>query len=307
MRIIIPGGTGQIGRPLSAMLVSAGHEVIVLSRNPQNYSLPAGVQSAQWDTQTTAGWGELLDGADAVINLAGENISGTGMIPSRWTADRKRRIGDSRAAAGAVLVQAIDEAAEKPQVFFQISGVDYYAPGDQLVDETWPPGTGFLSRVASEIWEPSTEGVEALGVRRIVGRMGVILSMAGGPLPFSVLQFRLFAGGKLGNGEQWLPWVHEEDALRAIQFLVEHESAAGVYNIASPEPVTNAQFTEALGRVMGRPTLIPVPGFALKLSLGEISALVLEGRPVSSQKLQDLGFKFYFADIEPALEDLIKG
>jgi uncharacterized protein (TIGR01777 family) len=296
----------MIGTPLSAVLAQAGQEVIVLSRNPDRHTFPKGVQGAQWDTNTTAGWGELLDGAGAVINLAGENISGDGLLPARWTEERKQRIRDSRRMAGLALVKAISEANQKPRVFFQVSGIDYYAPGDKLVDEQAPPGSTFLASVVTEDWEPSTAPVEEMGVRRIIGRLGVVLSTEGGALPPSLLQFRLFAGGKLGDGQQWMSWVHVADAVRAIQFLVENTEAEGPYNIVAPQPVRNKELTKELGSIMGRPSLIPVPGSALKLVLGDVSTLVLDGRPVSSGRLQELGFEFLYPDLHSALRDLLK-
>lgn len=306
MKIIITGGTGMIGTPLSAALAQAGHEVIVLSRNPSRHTFPRSVKGAQWDTNTTAGWGELVDGSDAIINLAGENISGDGLLPARWTEERKQRIRDSRRMAGLALVKAVSEAAHKPTVFFQASGVDYYPPGDKLATEDSAPGDTFLASVVTEDWEPASAGVEEMGVRRIIGRLGVVLSTEGGALPPMLLQFRLFAGGRLGGGQQWMSWVHHTDAVRAIQFLVESTVAQGPYNIVAPEPVRNAQMTKELSSALGRPSYIPVPGVALKLVLGEVSTLVLEGRLVSSRRLQDLGFEFLYPDLTSALKDLLK-
>ncbi len=305
MRIIISGGTGLLGAPLAASLAQAGHEVIVLSRNPDRHKFPKGVQGAQWDTTTTAGWGELLDGADAVINLAGESISGDGLLPARWTDDRKQLIRDSRRMAGLALVKAISEAKHKPGIFFQVSGVDYYPAGEELADEQSPPGNSFLASVVAEDWEPPSAPLEEMGVRRIIGRLGIVLSTKGGALPPSLLQFRLFAGGNLGDGKQWVSWIHEQDAVRAIQFLVETEAARGPYNIVAPKPVRNKQLSKELSGILGRPSLIPVPSAALKLVLGDVSVLVLEGRRVSSQRLQELGFEFLFPDLHSALSDLL--
>jgi uncharacterized protein (TIGR01777 family) len=228
------------------------------------------------------------------------------LLPARWTEERKQRIRDSRRMAGLALVKAISEANQKPRVFFQVSGIDYYAPGDKLVDEQAPPGSTFLASVVTEDWEPSTAPVEEMGVRRIIGRLGVVLSTEGGALPPSLLQFRLFAGGKLGDGQQWMSWVHVADAVRAIQFLVENTEAEGPYNIVAPQPVRNKELTKELGSIMGRPSLIPVPGSALKLVLGDVSTLVLDGRPVSSGRLQELGFEFLYPDLHSALRDLLK-
>ena len=305
MQIIVTGGTGLIGKPLTAVLAKNGHDISVLSRNPGAYQFPPGVQGVQWDAQTPDGWGRLVDGADAIINLAGENIAGKGAIPGRWNEERKQRIRASRRNAGKALVAAIEQAKVKPKLLFQASGIDYYPPGAELQSENFAPGNTFLSEVVAVDWEPSTAPVETMGVRRIVGRLGPLLSLDGGPLPISILQFKMFVGGRLGNGRQWLSWIHEDDAVGAIQYLVENRSASGVYNLVAPNPVQNKQFSSILGTVMGRPSLIPAPSFALKLGLGEISTLVLDGRRVSGQKLLDTGYQFKFEQLKPALKDLL--
>jgi uncharacterized protein len=308
MRYIITGGSGFIGTRLSADLVADGHEVIALSRNPSDNQFPTGVRPVAWDACTAEGWGHLADGAFAIINLAGENIGGTGILPTPWTWSeaRKERIRESRLNAGRAVVEAVEAAQEKPRVLYQISGIDYYPYSENVLTEAVSPGNHFAANVVVDYWEPSTAAVETMGVRRIVARTAPLLSRESGSLPPSLLQFKLFAGGRLGSGKQWFTWIHEEDAIRAIRFLIETESAVGIYNIAAPEAVTNAEFTKILGQVMGRPSLIPVPEFALKLVLGEISALVLKGRRVSVKKLEETGFKFRFPAIEGALRDLLE-
>lgn len=307
MRYIITGGSGVIGSRLSENLVADGHDVIALSRNPKAFTFPKGVQGVSWDAQSATGWGHLADGAFAIINLAGENIGGSGMLPTpgTWSDERKRAIKESRQNAGRAVVAAVEAAVEKPQVVFQMSGIDYYPAGEKVMTEESNRGPHFLADVVADYWEPATEPVEAMGVRRVIGRTAPLLSLDTGPLPPSLFQFKLFAGGRLGSGKQWLSWIHIEDTVRAIRFLTDLESASGVYNIASPDPVTNADFTKILGKVMNRPTLLPVPEFALKTLLGEVAALVLEGRPVSVKKLQDLGFTFHFPKLEAALRDLL--
>ena len=306
-RTIITGGSGVIGRRLSTELMAAGHEVIVLSRNPSPQKTVAGVQAVTWDARTAAGWGHLADGAFAIINLAGESISGNNTLPlpGTWSVERKKRIKESRRHAGEAVVAAVAAATVKPQVVVQMSGIDYYPSGDQVMTEESPRGRQFLADVVADYWEPATAPVEALGVRRVVTRMAPLLHRETGPLPASLLQFKLFAGGRLGSGRQWLSWIHLEDTVRALRFLAECETAAGVYNLAAPNPVTNAEFTRVLGRIMHRPALLPVPKFALKLALGELSALVLDGRPVSVAKLQALGFTFRFPTLEAALRDIL--
>ncbi len=307
MRYIIAGGSGIIGSRLAASSLADGHEVIILSRNPARSDVH-GARAVAWDARTAAGWGNLIDGDTAIVNLAGETIGGSSVIPlpGTWSAERRQRIKESRRDAGQAIVAAIDAAADKPRVVVQMSGIDYYPAGDRLVTEDSPRGQQFLAEVVADYWEPSTAAVEALGVRRVVARTAPLLNLENGPLPASVLQFKLFAGGRLGSGRQWFSWIHIDDAVRALRFLAETEAARGVYNVAAPDPVTNAEFTKVLARVMRRPALIPVPAFALRLLLGDVSALVLEGRPVSAARLQALGFTFRFPALEGALRDILQ-
>jgi uncharacterized protein (TIGR01777 family) len=307
MRYIITGGSGIIGSRLTESLVADGHEVIILSRNPDKHRLPAGSKGAKWDAVTANGWGHLADGAFAIINLAGETIGGAGTIPlpGTWSDERKKRIKESRLRAGEAVVAAVDAADVKPQVVFQMSGIDYYPAGDQVMTEESPRGRQFLADVVADYWEPATEAVEEMGVRRVVGRTAPLLNLETGPLPASLLQFKLFAGGRLGSGNQWFSWIHTEDVIRAIRFLTEMPTAQGFYNVAAPNPVTNKEFTRVLGQVMGRPSVLPVPEFALKLLLGEVAALVLEGRPVSVKKLEALGFTFRYPTVEAALREIL--
>jgi len=308
MRYIITGGSGFIGSRLTESLVTDGHEVVILSRSPARRPASGGVQVVQWDARTADGWGHLVDGAFAIINLAGESIGGSGVIPlpGTWSDKRKRRIKESRRDAGQAVVAAVAAATVKPQVVVQMSGIDYYPATNTVMTEESGRGRQFLAEVVADYWEPATATVEEMGVRRVVARAAPLLSLETGPLPASLLQFKLFAGGRLGSGRQWFTWIHTEDAVRALRFLAETEAARGVYNVASPNPVTNAEFTKILGRVMGRPSLLPVPEFALKLMLGEVSAMVLEGRPVSVKKLENLGFTFHFPTLEVALRDILK-
>lgn len=307
MRYIITGGTGTIGSRLARHWANDGHEVIILSRDPDKHQLPANITAVKWDGRTAAGWGHLADGAHAIVNLAGESIGGKGTIPmpGTWSAERKNRIKSSRWDAGRAVVDAVQMVNAKPQVVYQMSGIDYYPSSDQLKTEDDERGRQFLAEVVADYWEPSTADVEALGVRRVIGRMAPLLNLIAGPLPASVLQFKLFVGGRLGSGKQWFSWIHTDDAVNAIRFLTDSATAAGPINIASPNPSTNAEFTRILGRVMGRPSLIPVPEFALRLLLGEVSAMVLEGRPVSVAKLSALGFHWQFPTLETALRDIL--
>jgi uncharacterized protein (TIGR01777 family) len=303
MRVVITGGTGLIGHALSSNLASDGHEVIVLSRSPERaIPLPKGVRAEGWDARSTEGWGHLVDGADAIVNLAGE-----GFFPSRWTDERKRLIRDSRVNAGQAVIQAVAQADQKPNVVVQASGVGYYGPcGDEVIAEDAPAGDGFLARFAADDWEPSTAGVEEMGVRRVVVRTAAVLDPNEGALWRLLLPFRLFVGGPMGSGRQWFPWIHIQDEVRAIRFLIENGKASGPFNLAAPEPLTNAQFARVLGQTMGRPSWIPVPGFALKLAFGPVASVLLEGQRAVPRRLLELGFVFRFPTAEAALRDLLR-
>ena len=302
MRIIVAGGTGFIGAALTKNLLAEGHQVWILTRNLQTARLAEGVRGAGWDGRTTAGWGELVSQVDAIVNLAGENL-GNGP----WTEERKKRIISSRVEAGQAISDGIRQANPRPKVLIQASAVGYYGPhDDEPVTEESAPGRGFLAEVC-KAWEASSLPVEALGVRHIIIRTGVVLSKDGGALQRMMLPFGLFAGGPLGNGRQGLPWIHPADEVAGIRFLLENEKAQGVFNLSAPNPLSNANFGQVLAKVMRRPYWLPVPAFALRLLLGEISTLVLEGQYMLPTRLQEHGFRFLFETAEAALRDLLDG
>ncbi|MDX1993954.1 MAG: TIGR01777 family oxidoreductase [bacterium] len=308
MRVVITGGTGLIGKALTKSLATDGHHVVVVSRNPrQTEPLPATVSFQAWDGRTAEGWGKAVDGADAVVNLAGESIAGEGFLPARWTVERKHNILNSRVNAGKAVSDAVTAANSKPGVLIQASAVGYYGsqPNSKVITEASPAGNDFLADVCKQ-WEASTTYVESVGVRRAIIRTGVVLSLDGGALPRQAFPFKLFAGGPLGSGKQPYPWIHLADEVRAIRFLIEHPQATGPFNLTSPNPVTNAEFSHAIGRVMGRPSFVPAPGFAFKAAFGDVSMVVLEGQRAIPQRLQELGFTFLFPDAEGALRDLYK-
>ncbi|MBG0776016.1 MAG: TIGR01777 family protein [Desulfovibrionaceae bacterium] len=298
-RVVVSGGTGFIGAPFVRMLASLGYSAVVLTRDPKLASarLPRNVVAAPWDGRSLKGWGSLVDGATAVVNLAGASIA-----QGRWTEERKRAIVESRLRAGETLCGAVERAAEKPRVFIQGSAVGWYGPrGDEELDEASKPGRGFLAETA-RAWEPSTVAVEAMGVRRAVVRLGMVLGPGGGALEKFLPPFRLFLGGPLGSGRQWVSWVHREDVLRALVYLIEHEKAAGVFNLTAPAPVTMREFCRELGQALHRPSWLPVPGFALRAALGEMAAeLVLGGQRVIPRKLGASGFRFNYPGVARAL------
>lgn len=259
-----------------------------------------GVTVERWDGLTVKGWGHLVDGADALVNLAGANIA-----EGKWTAERKRLIRDSRLNAGRAVVEAIRAATHKPQVLIQASGVGYYGDcGDEVLTEKRSAGGDFLAQLAVE-WEAGVAGVEALGLRRVVIRTGVVLSSKGGALPRMLLPFRLFVGGRMGDGRQWFPWIHLSDEVSAIRFLINKEGASGVFNLTAPNPVTNAEFTQMQGRQLGRPSVVPLPAFVLRRVLGEMADVLLVSQRAIPQRLTQLGYVFRFVDAASALRDLL--
>ncbi|MFC2058234.1 TIGR01777 family oxidoreductase [Chloroflexota bacterium] len=286
MRVLITGGSGLIGRVLATSLAGNGNEVIILSRWPERVAgLQAGVRAERWDGRTTEGWHYLADGTDAIVNLAGENISS-----GRWTDERKRAILQSRLNAGQAVVQAVKMAAIKPSVVIQASGIGYYdSCGNEEITEETPSGHDFLARLAKD-WESSTASLEALGIRRAVVRTGVVLSTEGGALPRMLLPFRFFVGGRLGSGWQWFPWIHITDEVSAIRFLIENEAASGPFNLAAPFPLTNTEFSRLLGKQLRRLSLMPKLKFALRLLFGEMATVLFNSQRAIPKRLLQLGF-----------------
>jgi uncharacterized protein (TIGR01777 family) len=307
MRYLVSGGTGMIGRGLATALLEEDHDVVVLSRNPDLHreDMPAGVKLAQWDARTVGAWAEWVERADAVVHLAGARLAGPDPR-LRWTKRRKRIICESRREAGRAITAAIEGAGRKPAALIQASGVDYYPSGEPLVTEETPPGEGFLSWVCTECWENPTAPVERMGVRRVVVRSGPMLNGDDGFLPPQVLQTRLFAGGAIGSGRQWVSWVHYQDVISAIRFLAQNPDAGGAYNLVAPNPVRHEQLARALGQVLNRPIFMRWPSFLFEVAFGEMAVTLLKGVRASAERLQQAGFEFQFPEIEGALRDLLR-
>ncbi len=308
MKTIITGGTGLIGGALARSLAGDGHEVIILTRSPERSrgDFPAQVRLEAWDGRTAAGWGHLVDGANAVVNLAGESIAGEGFPPARWTRDKKARILQSRLDASSALIEAIRAAQDKPAVFVQSSAVGYYGDRDdeELTEES-PAGEGFTGDVCRQ-WEAAAAPVADMGVRLAIIRTGVVLSMAGGAFPSFLLPFRFFIGGRMGRGDQFMPWIHLDDEVRAIRFIIETPEAAGIFNLSAPNPVQNSTLAHLVGMAMRRPSLIPTPAFLLKGLFGEVSTVLLDSQRVLPDRLVGMGFRFDYAYVEDALDDLLR-
>lgn len=308
MRIIISGGSGMVGSRLARELAKDGHEVIILSRSPgkNRDRFGPGIKVVGWDGKTAAGWGSLADGADAIVNLVGENLAGDHLIPSRWTETRKHAILESRLQPGHAIVEAVQQAQTKPRLLIQSSAVGYYGPrGDEKITEGAGHKDDFLSQVCVQ-WEASTEAVETVGVRRIIIRSGIILDKDQGSLPRMTMPFTFFVGGPIGSGKQWISYISIDDEVKAIRFLLEEEEAEGVYNLTTPNPVTNKEFENAIGKVTNRPSWFPVPAFLMKLLFGEMSMVLLEGQRVLPERLLEAGFEFDYPDAVSSLQAVLK-
>jgi uncharacterized protein (TIGR01777 family) len=266
--------------------------------------LPQNARAVGWDTRTADGWLEEADGATAIVNLAGPNLAGPGFLPSRWTDKQKQYLRQSRLEAGKAVVDAVRRVENRPRVVIQASAIGYYGTrGDEVVDESTPPGDDFLAKLCVD-WERSTAEVEEYGVRRAIIRSGLVLSTKEGSLPRVILPYKLFVGGPFGSGKQWWSWIHLHDEVRAIRFLIDTADAQGPFNLTSPNALTNDAFGRTLARVVERPHLIPVPAFAMRAAFGEVAMVVLEGQRVVPRRLQELGFSFQYPDLEPALRHL---
>lgn len=295
MHVVIAGGTGFLGGVLSRQLRDGGHRVSVLTRRAGR-----GDDAIHWTPDGGTGpWAAALAGVDAVVNLAGE-----GLADSRWSEARKRRLLESRLQATTSLVKAALAQPSPPRVFVSASGVGIYGPhDDETVTEDTPPGTDFVARMAAQ-WEDAARPAGA--VTRVVWlRTGLVLG-GGGALKQMLPPFRLGVGGRLGSGRQWMPWIHVADWAALTRRLIEDETARGPFNLTAPAPVTNAEFTRTLGRVLRRPTVFAVPAVALRLALGEMADLLLTGQRAVPAKAQALGYRFRFAELEPALADVLR-
>jgi hypothetical protein len=304
MKALIAGGTGLIGRALIDDLLARGHRVVLLTRSiarAQSAAHP-NLEIVSWDGTTNGPWNDVLETANAVINLAGEPI-GSG----RWTKARKHRIRSSRIDATRALVTAIARAKNRPATFISASAVGYYGNvPDGDVTESAPKGRGFLADICEE-WE--REALQALraapNIRVLLLRTGIVLDPSAGALKKMLLPFRLFAGGPLGSGRQWFPWIHLSDEVAAIRFLLEHPSASGAFNLSAPNPVTMREFARELGHALRRPSWAAVPASVLRTALGEMASMVLEGQRTVPARLTELGYRFRFPELTGALRDLL--
>jgi uncharacterized protein (TIGR01777 family) len=304
MKIVIAGGTGLIGSALAWRLASVGHSIVVLTRsNVGRTAPPDGVRRVEWTPDGSSGpWAGEIDGADAVVNLAG-----TGLADSRWTEDRKEELRSSRVLPTRSLVAAVRQVVDKPAVFLQGSAVGFYGTreGARELDESFPPGDDFLGRLCVA-WEAEAHPVTALGCRLVLFRSGVVLSREGGVLARMRWPFRWFVGGPVASGQQYVSWIHRDDWVALAIWVLSTPGASGIVNATAPAPVTNEVFSQALGRALHRPSWMPVPGLVLRALYGELAtALLVRGQRAVPKRAVDLGFRFSHPAIEEAMEEAV--
>jgi len=298
MKIVIAGGSGFLGRPLAAALARDGNEIVVLTRGSGAARGLAQLRSVAWTPNGETGpWAAEIDGAAALVNLAGEPIAGR-----RWSDAQKQRILESRVQATRSLVAAVRAAATPPPIFVSGSAVGYYGPlGDEVATEDTPPGSDFLAHVSVQ-WEAAATAAASARTRLVCIRTGIVLEKDGGALPQMLPPFKVGAGGPVGSGRQYWPWIHRDDWIALVKWAIQTPAATGALNATAPNPVTNADFARALGRTMRRPAFMPAPAFALRLMLGEMAdALLLSGQRAVPAKAERFGFAFRYPRLDQAL------
>lgn len=308
MRIVIAGGTGFVGSPLAEVYAEEGHDVRVLTRSLADGEArhdpgtgKPGITRVGWRPDGQPGlWAEVANGADAVVNLAGESLA-----KGRWTPQRKAQLRDSRILATRSVTAAVNAAATPPRVLVSSSAVGYYGPaGAEPRTEESPAGADFLSRLAED-WEAEARKAEPSGARVVLLRTGLVLEKVGGALPRMVTPFRFFVGGPLGSGRQYVSWIHRLDLIEMIRWIIDTPGVSGPVNATAPHPVTNREFARALGRAIRRPSLLPAPAFALRLLVGEMAdPLLLTGQRVVPGVAQAHGYHFRYPEIDIAMRGI---
>lgn len=308
MRIVIAGGTGFVGSALAGMYAEEGHDVRVLTRRlPDGEARhdpgtgKPGITRVGWrPTGATGPWAGVVNDADAVVNLAGEPLG-----DARWTPQRKAKLRDSRIVATRSLAAAVTSASQPPRVLVSSSAVGYYgASGMEPKSEDSPAGTDFLAHLAED-WEAEARRAERAGTRVVLLRTGLVLEKAGGALPRMLMPFRLFIGGPLGSGRQYVSWIHRLDLVEMIRWVIETPGASGPVNATAPHPVTNREFARAIGRAIRRPSLVPAPAFALRMVVGEMAdPLLLTGQRVLPRVAQAHGYHFKYPEIDVAMRGI---
>lgn len=297
--ILITGGTGFIGQELRTMLLMEGKYLTVITRNPKKYADEAAKnqQFISWEDNLV----KAMDTADAVIHLAGE-----GIFDQRWTDEVKKRIYDSRIETTRKLVEAMEQAESKPEVFVSASASGIYGNrGDDILDESEPADTDdFLAKVCID-WEAEAQKAAGFGVRVCNPRIGIVLEEGGGALEKMIPPFRMFVGGPVGDGKQYMSWIHRTDLCRALIYPLENSELSGPYNVCAPHPATMNELAETLGSVMNRPSIFRVPAFALKVAFGEGAKPIMDSIRMQPKALQVNEFEFHFEELEEALADIL--
>jgi uncharacterized protein len=302
MNIVVSGGTGFIGLPLCASLCQEGHRVTLLTKRKDEAQRLYGstVTAAEWNGRGVGAWEPCLEGADAVINLAGAPIA-----EGRWTDARKQLLMESRVLSTRLLVDALSRCSSKPRTLVSASGIGYYGTSDdRVLDEGAARGQGFLADLCLA-WEAEALRATEFGVRVVMLRTGMVLEQDGGALPKMLLPFRLFAGGPIMPGTQWVSWIHRRDHIGLIKWALTTPSVSGPVNAVAPEAVTMKQFCGLIGRVLHRPSWLPVPGFALQMALGELGTLMTTGQRINPAKALSGGYIFHYPTLEPALRAIM--
>ncbi len=301
MKVIVSGGTGFIGKALLEALLKDGHEVLALVRQGSSaLNELSKVRKLIWDGKTLGDWAAALEGADALINLAGEPIAG-----KRWTTEQKAKLRSSRLDATNVLIEALRKTKKRPKVFINASAVGYYGHVmNNVLSENYERGHGFLAKLCEE-WEKAAGAAEELGIRTVMIRIGIVLEKGGGALAKMLPPFQFFVGGPLGSGTQWFPWIHREDVTRIVLFILQNPEISGPVNVTAPQPATMREFCTVLGKVLSRPSWAPVPDFILQLLLGEMASMLVTGQRAVPHKLLDAGFQFKYPGLVGALTHIL--
>jgi uncharacterized protein (TIGR01777 family) len=296
MKILITGASGLIGKALQKSFGEKGYEMLLAGRGR-----PEKPNEIQWDVETGFAEPGRLEGLDAVIHLAGETVSGI-----RWTEEKKKAIRDSRVFGTRNVVETISELDRRPNLLISASGMDFYGDrGDEIMTESSKAGDTFLAEVCKD-WEAEARRAEDAGVRTVLLRSGIVLSKDGGALATMLTPFKFGVGGVVGSGKQWMSWISLDDVVGVVNFVIENENIRGAVNNSSPNPVTNEEFTKTLGEVLYRPTILPLPEFAVNLVLGEMGdALLLDSRRIAPKRLLDAGFEFKYPDLKEAIEHAV--
>ena len=299
-KIVLTGATGFLGKKIVRKLIDRGDEVCILTRTVENAKkiFPTVNRIIEWNPGSNS-WYSSLEGADAVINLAGENI-----LARRWNEEHKRKILLSRVNSVQSLIHAIEHVKSRPKVFISASAVGYYGNREEAVDENSNHGKDFMADVVTK-WENETKKIDTLAVRRVNIRIGIVLDKKNGALARMILPFKFFIGGPLGSGVQWFPWVHVDDVVGIFLFALDNENVNGILNAVSPNPVRMNDFCKTLGMVMKRPSMFRVPEFVLIILFGEAAQVILSGAKVNPKRTEEFGYRFEYSKLAEALKNLL--